>query len=187
MDCSMPGVPVPHHLLRFAQVHVRCIGEDVQPSHPLMLSSPSALSLSQHQGLSQWVLHSHQMTKIMELQLQHQSFQWIFRKIDCFDLLAVQGTFRSLLQYYLEGINSLAFCLLHGPALTTVCDHWEDHSLDYMDLCQQCDVFAFHTVEVCHSFPAKKQSSFISWLQSLTTLKPFTVWILTNCRQLLKR
>ena len=114
MDCSMPGVPVLHHLLRFAQVHVRCIGEDVQPSHPLMLSSPSALSLSQHQGLSQWVLHSHQMTKIMELQLQHQSFQWIFRKIDCFDLLAVQGTFRSVIQQH----SSKASILWHSSFFT---------------------------------------------------------------------
>ena len=114
MDCSMPGVPVPHHLLRFAQFHVRCIGEDVQPSHPLMLSSPSALSLSQHQGLSQWVLHSHQMTKIMELQLQHQSFQWIFRKIDCFDLLAVQGTFRSVIQQH----SSKASILWHSSFFT---------------------------------------------------------------------
>ena len=47
----------------------------------------------------------------------------------------------------LEGISSLAFCLLYGPALTTVCDHWEDHSLDYMDLCRQSNVYAFpHTV-----------------------------------------
>ena len=46
-----------------------------------------------------------------------------------------------------KGINSLALCLLHSPALTTVCDHWEDHSLNYKDLCQQSNVFAFqHTV-----------------------------------------
>ena len=53
MDCSMPGLPVPHHLLAFAQVHVHCISDNIQPSHPLMPSSPSALSLSQHQGLFQ--------------------------------------------------------------------------------------------------------------------------------------
>ena len=60
-----------------------------------------------------------------------------------------------------EGINSLAFCLLYGPALTTERDCWEDDSLDYMNLCQQSNVSAFqHTVQVCHSFPAKKQSPF---------------------------
>ena len=63
MDCSMPGLPVPHHLLKFAQVHVHCIGDAIQLSHPLMPSFPSALSLSQHAGLFQWVSYSHQMTK----------------------------------------------------------------------------------------------------------------------------
>ena len=53
MDCSTPGPPVPHHLPEFAQIHVHCIGDVIQPSHPLMLSSPSALSLSQHRGLFQ--------------------------------------------------------------------------------------------------------------------------------------
>ena len=53
MDCSMPGLPVPHHLLEFAQVHVHCISDAVRPSHPLTPSSPSALNLSQHQGLFQ--------------------------------------------------------------------------------------------------------------------------------------
>ena len=77
-DCSMPGLPVPHHLPEFAQVHVHCISDAIQPSHPLTPSSPSALNPSQHQRLFQRVICSHQMTKILELQLQHQSFQWIF-------------------------------------------------------------------------------------------------------------
>ena len=51
MDCSTPDLPVPHHLLKFAQVHVHCIGDAIQPPHPLTPSSPSALNLSQHQGL----------------------------------------------------------------------------------------------------------------------------------------
>ena len=69
MDCSMPGLPVPHHLPEFAQVYVHCISNAIQPSHPLTPSSPSALNLSQHQRLSQRVICSHQMTKIPELQL----------------------------------------------------------------------------------------------------------------------
>ena len=76
MDCSMPGLPVPHHLPEFAQLHVHCISEAVQSSHLLMPSSPSALNVSQHQGLFQWVLCSHQMTKILEL--QHKSFSTTF-------------------------------------------------------------------------------------------------------------
>ena len=59
-----------------------------------------------------------------------------------------------------EDISSLAFCLLYGPALTTVCDLWEDHNLDYMGLCWQSNVSAFqHPVQICHHFPSKKQSS----------------------------
>ena len=51
MDCGTPGLPVPHHLTKFAQVHIHCIGDAIQTSHPQMSSSPSALNLSQHQGL----------------------------------------------------------------------------------------------------------------------------------------
>ena len=79
IDYSMPGLSVPHHLPKFAQVHVHCIDDAIQPSHPLTPSSSSAFSLSQHQGLFQWVGCLHQMTKILELQLQHQSLQWVFR------------------------------------------------------------------------------------------------------------
>ena len=76
---STPGLPVPHHLPKFFQVQVHCIGDAIQPSHLLVSSSSSALNLSQHQGLFQWVSYSHQMTKILGLQLQHQFFQWVFR------------------------------------------------------------------------------------------------------------
>ena len=69
----------PHHLLKFAQVHNYCISDTIQPSYLLMSSSPFALSLSQHQGLFQWVGCSHQLTEKLKLQLQHQSFQWILR------------------------------------------------------------------------------------------------------------
>ena len=71
MDCSTPILPVLHHLPKFAQVHVHCIGEAIQQSHPLMSPSPSALNLSQNQELFQWVSCSHQMTKTMEIQLHH--------------------------------------------------------------------------------------------------------------------
>ena len=78
-DCSTPGFPVLHHLLEFAEIHVHWIGDAIQPSHPLSPPSPPTFNLSQHQGLFQWVCSSHQMAKVLEFQLQHQSFQWIFR------------------------------------------------------------------------------------------------------------
>ena len=64
MDYSTPALPVPHLFLKFAQVHVHCISDAIQPSHPLMPSSPSAPNPSQHQGLFQWVICSHQMTGV---------------------------------------------------------------------------------------------------------------------------
>ena len=53
MDCSMPGLPVHHQLLEFTQTHVHCVGDAIQPSHPLLSPSPPAFNLSQHQGLFQ--------------------------------------------------------------------------------------------------------------------------------------
>ena len=79
IDCSMPRFPVLHYLPEFAQTHVHWVSDAIQPSHPLLPPSPPALCLSQHQVLFQWVRSSHQVAKIVELQLQYQSCQWIFR------------------------------------------------------------------------------------------------------------
>ena len=79
MDWSMPGFPVYHQLPELAQTHVHQVSDAIQPRYPLSFPSPPAFSLSQHQGLFQWVSSSHQMAKVLELQLRHQSFQWIFR------------------------------------------------------------------------------------------------------------
>ena len=104
VGCSMPGLPVLHYLLEFAQTHVHWITDAIQPSHPLSSPSPPALHLSQHQGLFQWVSSSYQVAKVLEFQLQHQSFWWILRtdffRIDWFDLLTVQGILKSLLQHH---------------------------------------------------------------------------------------
>ena len=106
MDCSTPGFPVHHQLSELAQTHVHWVGDAIQPSHPLSSPSPPAFSLSQHQGLFNWVSFSHQVAKILDLQLQHQFFQLfeysglISFRIDWFDLFAVQRTLKSLLQHH---------------------------------------------------------------------------------------
>ena len=69
MDCSMPGFPVDHQLPEFTQIHVHWGSEAIQPSHPLSFPSSPAFNLSQHQGLFQWVSSSHQVAKVLELQL----------------------------------------------------------------------------------------------------------------------
>ena len=78
MDGSMPGFPVLHHLPELVQIDIHWVRDIIQPSHPLSSPSPPAFNLSQHQGLFKWVSSLHQVTKVLELQLQHQSFQWIF-------------------------------------------------------------------------------------------------------------
>ena len=78
MDCSMPGLPVPHQLPKFTQTHVFWVHDTIQPSYPLSSPSP-AFNLFQDQGLLKWVSSSHQVAKVLEIQLQHQSFQWTFR------------------------------------------------------------------------------------------------------------
>ena len=74
-----PGLPVHHKLPEFTQTHVHQVGDTIQSSHPLSSPSPSAFNLSQHHGRSKWVSSWHQVSKVLEFQLQHQSFQWIFR------------------------------------------------------------------------------------------------------------
>ena len=73
-DCSTPGFPVHHQLLELAQTHVYWVDDVIQPSHPLSSPSPPVFSLSQHQGLFQWVSSSHQVAKGLKCQLPHQSF-----------------------------------------------------------------------------------------------------------------
>ena len=120
MDCSMPGFPVHCQLLKLAQNNVHQVGDAIQPSHPLLSPPSPAFNLSQHQGLFQWVSSSHQVTK--ELELQCQSFQWIFRtsfRMDWLDLLAVQGTLKSLLQHH----RSKALIPWHSAFFTVQLSH----------------------------------------------------------------
>ena len=125
--------------------------ESVMPSNHLILCcSPScpAFSLSQHQGLFQWVDSSHQVAKVLELEQQQQSFQWIFR-VDFFSdwLVWFPCSPKDSEEYSpappLESINSLAFSLLYGPALTSAHNYWKNHSFYYTDIFQQSDVSPF--------------------------------------------
>ena len=114
MNCSTPGIPVHHQHLESTQTHVHCVGDAIQPSYPLSSPSPLALSLSYHQGLFQWVNSLHQVAKVLELQLQHppsnEHSGLISFRMDWLDLLAVQGTLKSLLQNH----SSKASILRHS-------------------------------------------------------------------------
>ena len=137
MDCSMPGFPVHHQLPELTQTHVHQVSDAIQPSHPLLSPSPPAFSLSQHQGLFQWVSSSHQVAKVLEFQFQHQSFQWIFKTDFLYDLLVWSPCSPGHSQEpsptpQFKSINSLAFSFLYSPTLTSTCDYWKN-SFDYTD------------------------------------------------------
>ena len=147
MECRTSGFPVLHYLPEFAQTHVHWVDDAIQPSHSL--SSPSlAPSLSQHQGLFQWVSSLHQVDKVLELQLQHQSFQWIFRVDFLYDWLVwspccPRDSQESSSALQSKSMNSSVLSLLSGPTVTSAHDYWKNHSFGYMDLCRQSDVSVF--------------------------------------------
>ena len=103
MNHSTPSLPDHHQLLESTQTHVHRVSDAIQPSHPLLSSSLPAPNPSQHQSLFQWVNSSHEVAKVLEFQLQFQSSNehpgLISFRMDWLDLLAVQGTLKSLLQH----------------------------------------------------------------------------------------
>ena len=135
MNCSTPGLPVHHQFPESTQTHVHWVNDAIQSSHPLLSLSPPALNPSQHQGLFKWVNSSHQVAKGLEFQLQRQSFQWTPRT----DLLedglvgspcSPRDSQESSPTPQFKSINSSAISFLYSPTLTSIQDHWENHSLD---------------------------------------------------------
>ena len=128
MDCNTPGFPVHHQLPEFVQTHVHWLCDAIQPSHPLSSPSPPAFNLSQHQGLFQWVISSHQVGKYWSFSFSiSPSSEYsglISSRIHWLDLLALQGTFKSLLQHHSSKASVLwhsAFVMmqLSYPYMTT--------------------------------------------------------------------
>ena len=131
MDCSTPGFPILHYPGICSN-----LGPLSQWCHPTISLSPSpAFNLFQPQGLFKWVRSLHQVAKVLELQIQHQFFQWIFR-IDFFwDWLvwspcSPRDSEESSPAPQFKSINSSVPSLLYGPTLTSVHDHWKNHSFD---------------------------------------------------------
>ena len=135
MNRSMPGLPLHQQLWESTQTHVHWVGDAIQPSHPLSSLSTPVLSLSQHQGLFQWVSSSHQIAKLLEFQLQHQSFQWTTRTDLLEDGLVgspcrPRDSQESSPTPQFKSINSSALSFLYTPTLVSIHDHWKNHSLD---------------------------------------------------------
>ena len=123
MYCSIPGFPVLHCLPDFAQPHVHWVKDTIQPSHPLSSPSPPALNLSQHQGLFQWVGSSHQVAKYWSFSFSISPYDGypglISFQIDWFDVFAVQGRLKSLLQHH----SSKASILQCSAFFMVQCSH----------------------------------------------------------------
>ena len=148
MDCSMSRPPWPSlspgvcsdscQLSQWCHPTISC---SVGPFSSCLQSFPTSGSLSRSQLFTS-------VNKGLELQFQHQSFQWIFRvdffRIDWFDLFVVQGTLKSLLQHHNSKVPILWHsAFFYGPTLTSTHDYWKNQSFDYMEICQQSNVFAF--------------------------------------------
>ena len=147
MNCNTPGFPVHHYLPELAQTHVHWVGDAIQLSHPLFLllllpsvfpsirvfSNESALRM---RGPEYWSFS-------FNISSPKEYAEYISFRMDWLDLLAVQGTLQSLLQYHSSKILVLqcsAFFMIqlsppYGPTLTSIRDYWKNHSFDYMDLC----------------------------------------------------
>ena len=135
MDCSTPYLPIYQQLLEFTQTHVNWVGDAIQPSHPLLSPSSPAFHLSQHQGLFQWVSSLHQVAKEWSFSFNiSPSTEYsglISFRMDWLDLLAVQGTLKSLLQHHSSNASILrCSAFLYSPTLASIHDYRKNHSFD---------------------------------------------------------
>ena len=171
MIWSTSGLPVPHYLPEFAQVHCPLN----QWYHPAILfsvaPSPSAFNLSQHQCLFKWVSRSHQMAKLLELQLQHQSFQWVYRIDFLQDWLiwspcCPRDFQESSPTPQFKSINSSVLSFLYSPTLISIHDYLKICSFDYTDLFGNVMSLLFNTLcRFSMVFLPSSKGLLISWLQ----------------------
>ena len=196
MVCSTPGFPVHHQLLELAQTHVHRVGDAIQPSHCLSSPSPT-FSLSQHQSLFRWVSSLHQVARVLELQLQHQSFQWIFR-VDSLNIpflkdglvgspCSPRDSQESSPTPQFKCINYLVLSLLYGPTLTYVHGYRKTTALTIHIFVGKVMPLLFNMLSrFVIVFLPRKKCLFISWLQSPSAvilepkkIKPVTVSIVS--------
>ena len=134
MNRSTPSLPVHHHLQEFTQTHIHRVHDAIHPSHPRSSPSPPAPNPSQHQSLLQWVNSSHEVAKVLELQLQHHSFQRnprvnLLQNGRVGSPCSPRDSPESSPTSQFKSINSSVLSLLLSPTLTSIHDHWKNHSL----------------------------------------------------------
>ena len=142
MDCSTPGFPVLQYLPESAQTHVHWVIDAIQPSHPLLpLSPPLSFPASNESALC--IRWSKYWSFSFSISLSNKYLGLISFRIDWFDLLAVQGTLKSLLQHHSLKALILQHSTFFMVQLSHRHDYWKNFSFDYTNLCQQSDVSAF--------------------------------------------
>ena len=140
MNHSTPGLPVHHQLPEFTQTHVHWVGDAIQPSHPLPSIFPSIRFFSNESVFhirwpKYWSFSTSPSNEYSGL---------ISFRTEWFDLLAVQGSVKSLLQYHSSKASILrCSAFFNSPTLASIHDHWKNHSLDWMDFYWQSNVSAF--------------------------------------------
>ena len=136
MNRSTPGLPVHHQLPEFTQTHVHRVSNAIQPSHPLSSPSPPAPNPSQHQSLFQWVNSSHEVAKVLKVSALA---SFLPKNTPRTDLLqnglvgspcSPGDSQESSPTPQFKSINSSVLSFLHSPTLTSIQDHWKNHSLD---------------------------------------------------------
>ena len=132
MECSTPGRPVLHHLPELAQTHVHQVSNAIQPSRPLSRPSPPAFTLSQHQGLFQWVSSSHQVARVFSFSISPSNEYAGLFSLGWTGWISLQSrdSQESSPTPQFKSINSLALSFLSCPTLTSIHDHWKTHSFD---------------------------------------------------------
>ena len=177
MDCNTPGFPVLHQVQEFAQTQVPWVGDAIQQSDTLSSPSP-ALKLSQHLDLFRWVSSSHQVAKVLEFQLQHQSYQWTPRT----DLLkdGLVGSPCSPRDYQessptpqFKSINSSGLSFHYSPTLTSIHDYWKTIALTRQTFVGKVMSLLFNMLSILAiTFLPRSKRLLTSWLQS-----PFAVML----------
>ena len=134
MNRSTPGLPVHHQLLEFTQTHVHQVGDAIPPSHPLLSLSPPAPNPSQHQGLYNELGLCIRWPKYWSFSFSispsNEHSGLISFRMDWLDLLAIQGTLESFPIPQFKSIHFSVLSFFHSPTLTSIHDHWKNHSLD---------------------------------------------------------
>ena len=172
MDCSTPGLPVYHQLPEFIQTHVHWVSDAIQPSHPLSSPSPLTFTLSQHQGIFQWVSSSHHVAKVLEFQLQHQSFQWIFGTDFLQDELvgspcSPRNSQESSPTPQFRSIDSLVISFLYSPTRTSIHDYWKTIALTRWTFVGKVMSLLFNMLsKLVKTFLPRCKHLLISWLHS---------------------